>query len=110
MKKRLAGSYVLAIIAIILALYNYVAYKDGALSSMSLGNGSVTTEKLSPEVAKQVEAALLLAGALPISESGAFPSCVDGQVLSYSNGKFICAKVSGDSGAVAVTQVGPVGP
>lgn len=52
MKKRLAGSYVLAAIAIILALYNYVAYKDGALSSMSLGNGSVTTEKLSPEVAK----------------------------------------------------------
>jgi hypothetical protein len=73
-----------------------------------LADGGIKVESLSPSLKSQLEAAVAVAGALPVkNESGQLASCADGQVLSFQNGKVICvALIDGAGKQVNVTVVG----
>ena len=73
-------------------------------------SGALSTNKsaLNKDDFEKLELASRLAGALPVVGADGKPTtCGDGQVLSFSNGKVICASLSASAdGTIAVTTLG----
>ncbi len=74
----------------------------------SAADGAITTTKLSPELQNQIESAIKLAGAFPVTDKDGNPtSCSSGQVVSFSNGQMVCVTLSiGADGQVSVATAG----
>jgi len=76
-------------------------------SSPKVSEGAISLSSLDPKLKEQIEIATKTAGAFPVAQAGGQnPSCTQGQVLSFSDGKLICVTLSLSDGSIEVTSVG----
>lgn len=71
--------------------------QQAATKAISVADGSISVSELDESLKRQVEAAVAIAGAFPVDTDGNI-SCGQSQVLSFDNGKIVCATLPSQDG------------